>query len=105
MRPIIRTWKPFGDPCGRCHGPNDPYMVTFELWGKIIPKEERGGFLCLECLEKALGRSLQFDDFIHEGLRDPDGKLTKFWGGKLPINYGYFGFSVTEFLASRRESE
>lgn len=94
-RPIRRTWESFGGCCSRCKGPNDPYMVTFKLWAEIIPKEERRELICLKCFEKALGRELDRADFIHD--------LNRF-GQPCPINYGFFGFHVDEFLKERRNS-
>lgn len=101
MRKIKRTWDQYGGLCNRCKGPNDPYMVEFSLWKEVIPVKERKTLICLECFEKALGRELKFEDFLHEGVRDRNGKLTDHWGGLLPINYGIFGFHVLEFLKNR----
>lgn len=91
-RLIHRTWESFGPCCARCKGPNDPYMVTFKLWAEVIPKDERGSLVCLECFERALGRELTREDFIHDRNQ---------FGDPCPINYGYFGFHVDEFLKRR----
>lgn len=39
------------------------YMVHKEIWEVSTHKEERQGILCIGCLEKRLGRSLNKNDF------------------------------------------
>lgn len=60
-------WK-----CMECHvntlGTSHYYMVRNELWKEITSKKFKGhlhekGMLCLNCVEKRLGRKLTLDDF------------------------------------------
>lgn len=86
---INRTWEPYGNTkCDQCKGPNDPYMIQFELWQSISKGDK---FLCLGCVEERLGRHLEFKDFIQENDK----------GSPLPINFGYFGFNCLSYVLSR----
>lgn len=40
------------------------YMVNHELWQYVIPQKP-DAFLCIECLETRLGRTLEPDDFLN----------------------------------------
>jgi hypothetical protein len=85
MSKIERTWHPYGHDCQQCKGPNDPYMLTFPLWQELTTREERRGFLCLDCVEIRLGRQLKLEDFLD-----------------APINFGVFGFDCRTFVKNRR---
>src|ERR1700723_2772945 len=55
------------------------YMVTAEVWtaaGMPAPtvgefNESDGDFLCVGCIEKRLGRTLQASDFINAPINEP----------------------------------
>lgn len=75
-------------PCNDCNGPNEPYMVTKGTWveaGLTKPHASGGGFCCLSCIEKRLGRVLEQTDFID-----------------APINNGIFGFFAKDFVKQRK---
>jgi hypothetical protein len=72
-RPRRRSW--YGGFCDRCNGINEPYMVKFRLWKKVIGKENNLDIVCISCFEKLLGRKLKSEDFLN-----------------APINKGFFGF-------------
>lgn len=61
------TWKPCAD-CGTdtvpFEGPCEWYAVHDDVWAGA-GMEEDGGFLCIGCLEKRLGRPLHRADFKH----------------------------------------
>lgn len=45
-----------------CNG--DYYMVKDCIWNEAVLKVDRSGMLCIECLEKRLGRKLVTSDFF-----------------------------------------
>jgi hypothetical protein len=50
------------------------YMLKFEVWFSIVPEDN--GMLCIECVEKRLGRQLTSNDFLscilnEEGWNQP----------------------------------
>lgn len=47
--------------CGMETIPEEYYMLHDEVWGEANPKKE--GMLCIGCVERRLGRSLNKDDF------------------------------------------
>lgn len=54
-----RHWR-----CDDCHGYQDDYMVTDEIWALSgIGPNDGDGLLCLSCLEERIGRYLVPDDF------------------------------------------
>ena len=72
--------------CDGCYGYNVPYALTNEMWDLVKePNIPGGGFLCLECVEKRLGRTLQKNDFILDA----------------PINNGFFGFHWEKWVNER----
>jgi hypothetical protein len=56
-------------PCADCGEPGEFYMVHNRLWA-AAGMNPHGGFLCIECLEDRLGRSLCCDDFTDAPLND-----------------------------------
>lgn len=40
------------------------YMIQFDLWQTVVPKEHQKKYLCIGCLEGYLGRKLVSEDFI-----------------------------------------
>lgn len=44
------------------------YMVQFEIWQTVIPREQQRKILCIGCLEGYLGRELVSEDFIEAPL-------------------------------------
>lgn len=91
----MKPWEPYGvEPCLQCKGPNDPYMIEFDLWNQITVPGERRKFLCLKCVELRLGRPLKLEDFIQENHH----------GQPLPINFGCFGFDCRKYVAGEYET-
>jgi hypothetical protein len=39
------------------------YMVTNDIWDNEAKMKPRGGMLCIDCLEKRIGRKLNSGDF------------------------------------------
>lgn len=40
-------------PCSRCGKvPKFDYVVSGELWNRVVPKEERTGAICLACFDR-----------------------------------------------------
>jgi hypothetical protein len=68
---------------------SEDYIVQFALWATVCP--DVGGFICIGCFEKRLGRELTTDDFLL--VPDPT-----FWG-KFPDR------RISARLASRLGSE
>jgi hypothetical protein len=52
-------------------GLDEWYMVHNELWAAAGMTPD-GGCLCIECLERRLGRQLNRDDFTSAPINDPD---------------------------------
>ena len=63
------------------HGIDDTdwYMIDDHIWRKFVPEDkkmvsrnpgEKGYFLCLECLQKRVGRRLTKDDFTQREISD-----------------------------------
>jgi hypothetical protein len=78
------TWKDDGSPCADCGAKtqrqepgarSEWYMVHDEVW-TAAGMEETGGYLCIGCLEKRLGRRLVPADFAPLSINDLR------WGGK-----------------------
>lgn len=66
-----------GLPCADCgtdtapyEGPCEYYAVHNEIWGRA-GMDKDGGFLCIGCLEKRLGRPLHRADFGHAPINSP----------------------------------
>jgi len=59
-------------PCLDCDTPTggECYMVQNALWA-AAGMEPEGGLLCIECLEKRLGRELTGVDFTDVPINDP----------------------------------
>lgn len=61
--------------CGCDHfGEWEWYMVTDELWARI---GMRGGWLCVACLERRLGRELEWLDFTDAPVNTPSATVTE----------------------------
>lgn len=75
----MKSW--YGDPCCRCKGSNEPYMLTFQLWKCLVKKSELRKFICIGCIENQLNRKLVLKDFID-----------------APINFGVFGFDCRVYI-------
>jgi hypothetical protein len=51
--------------CGMNTGPTQEYfMLRHELWRRLVARRDRGGMLCLRCVELRLGRGLCGRDFL-----------------------------------------
>lgn len=71
----------YGEPCSRCEGQNEPYMLNSKLWSEIVKKSERNKCICLTCVRAQLNRNLVLADF-----------------NDAPINHGIFGFSKADYI-------
>jgi hypothetical protein len=59
--------------CGlNTHG--EYYMVQMDVWAQAVG--ERGGKLCVDCIEQRLGRRLEPADFLPCPANDPDWRKT-----------------------------
>lgn len=96
----------YGDKCFDCGGKNEPYMLTYELWEKLVPKKHRNKCICITCiqtrLEKLENRSLRLSDFL---LYTQEPEFVNTDKGIAiselnPINFGIFGFSVLKAFAN-----
>ncbi len=73
--------------CKQCTSTmNEYYMVTTELWTSVV--HERRGMLCVGCLEKRLGRTLNRKDFTNCPLNGDD----TWMGEKSPRLRNRLGF-------------
>ncbi len=51
--------------CGVNTGPTQEYfMLRHALWRRLLARRDRGGMLCLRCVELRLGRGLCRADFL-----------------------------------------
>jgi hypothetical protein len=51
--------------CGKNTGPAEEYfMLRHELWRRLVGRRDRGGMLCIRCVELRLGRGLCGRDFL-----------------------------------------
>jgi len=51
--------------CGINTGPTQEYfMLRHDIWRRLVARRERGGMLCLRCVELRLGRGLCGGDFL-----------------------------------------
>lgn len=77
------------------NGNHNYYMVQDKLWEKHGPKE---GMLCITCLEKRIGRKLEFEDFttciLNRQNSHVRGLLIKKWKRTIP------GFGSSDELVS-----
>lgn len=44
-------------------GDENYYMVLNSIWIKYVAEEDRGGMLCLKCLQNRMKRLLKYEDF------------------------------------------
>lgn len=73
--------------CGVNTGLAEEYfMLRHELWRRLVGRRDRGGMLCLRCVELRLGRGLCGKDFL-----------------QVPVNMGQA--RVCEALARRLAAE
>lgn len=70
--------------CVDCKGINQGYMLNFELWALLVKPRERHKLICLQCIEKRLGRPLILNDFLGFSIGEPI----------PPINLGCFDFDA-----------
>lgn len=59
------------------------YMVQFDIWKTVVPKEYQYDLLCIGCLEGYLGRELVSEDFIEAPVnycRSKSERLMNRWG-------------------------
>ena len=62
--------------CVDCHkkikvNTKDYYMVQDHIWEEGVQEENRGNLICLDCLEKRLGRKLKIEDFTDYPVNEP----------------------------------
>ena len=79
-----------GEPTLPEYQPSEYYMVREDVWapGGLAP---HGGYLCIGCLEKRLGRRLRSSDFSDAPVNNPT------WGWKSK--------RLRDRLGSRRASQ
>jgi hypothetical protein len=58
--------------CGRntLENNEDYYFLRNRLWRRLVPREERHGMLCRDCVERRLGRQLAPEEFRNEETDD-----------------------------------
>ena len=71
---FLESTQPFD--CVDCHkeikvDTKDYYMVHDNIWEEGVQEEERENLLCLDCLEKRLGRKLEIKDFNNYPVNEP----------------------------------
>lgn len=56
----------------------DWYMLQLEVWQKVITSKDpiARRFLCILCLEKRLGRTLEAADFVDAPINKPNPKMS-----------------------------
>jgi len=54
--------------CVDCKGKGEAFFIKNELWYKYIPKSKQKGIICLNCLEKRMGRKLKKSDFQNSDI-------------------------------------
>lgn len=62
--------------CGVNTGPTEEYfMLRHELWRRLVSRRDRGGMLCLRCVELRLGRGLCRADFLPVPANEQQARL------------------------------
>jgi hypothetical protein len=70
--------------CGVNTGPAEEYfMLRHELWRRVASRRDRGGMLCLRCVELRLGRGLCRADFLDYPVNERQAPLCEALAARL----------------------